>query len=148
MVDMENWDLEWRILPISFALTLCPNFLRFRVHLVACGGCHMIAFATPHHVIETFEFEEESEPYTSGAISVPINNVTSGSILHSTLSARVRRRERENPPDSSQMTQTLPPVKRTIGPSAFTPLNSVSLCVSTTNLTEMMTEKKNHIHST
>ncbi|XP_037021005.2 X-linked retinitis pigmentosa GTPase regulator isoform X1 [Artibeus jamaicensis] len=129
----------------QFAPTLCPNFLRFRVHLVACGGCHMIAFATPHHVIETFEFEEESEPYTSGAISVPINNVTSGSILHSTLSARVRRRERENPPDSSQMTQTLPPVKRTIGPSAFTPLNSVSLCVSTTNLTEMMTEKKNHM---
>ncbi|KAM5290544.1 X-linked retinitis pigmentosa GTPase regulator isoform 2-T2 [Glossophaga mutica] len=134
-LGMENFTNQ-------FAPTLCPNLLGFRVHLVACGGCHMIVFATPQHVIEKFEFEEESEPCTSGTISVPISNVTSGSILHSTLSARVRRREREKPPDSLQMTQTLPPVKRSIGPSAFPPLSSVPVCASTTNLTEMMTEKE------
>ncbi|KAF6091399.1 retinitis pigmentosa GTPase regulator [Phyllostomus discolor] len=137
-LGMENFTNQ-------FAPTLCPNFLRFRVHSVACGGCHMIVFATPEHVTEKFEFVEESEPCTSGAISVPISNVTSGSILHSTLSARVRRREREKPPDSLQMTQTLPPVERTIGPSAFSPLSSVPFCVSTTNLTEMMTEKEGHM---
>lgn len=128
-----------------FAPTLCPNSLRFRVHSVACGGCHMIVFATPQHVTEQFEFVEESEPCTSGAISVPISNVTSGSILHSTLSARVRRREREKPPDSLQMTQTLPPDERTIGPSASPPPSSVPFCVSTTNLTEMITEKEGHM---
>ncbi|KAM5290547.1 X-linked retinitis pigmentosa GTPase regulator isoform 4-T5 [Glossophaga mutica] len=48
----------------------------------------------------------------------------------------------EKPPDSLQMTQTLPPVKRSIGPSAFPPLSSVPVCASTTNLTEMMTEKE------
>lgn len=54
----------------------------------------MIVFATPQHGAEKFAFEEETDPCTSGAISVPISNVTSGNLLHSTLSARVRRRER------------------------------------------------------
>ncbi|KAF6091401.1 retinitis pigmentosa GTPase regulator [Phyllostomus discolor] len=76
-LGMENFTNQ-------FAPTLCPNFLRFRVHS-------------------------------------------------------------EKPPDSLQMTQTLPPVERTIGPSAFSPLSSVPFCVSTTNLTEMMTEKEGHM---
>ncbi|XP_054422535.1 X-linked retinitis pigmentosa GTPase regulator isoform X2 [Pteronotus mesoamericanus] len=135
-LGMENFTNQ-------FVPTLCPNFLTFRVCLVACGGCHMIVFATPRHIIEKYEFQEMSDPCISGATSLPISDVTSGNVLYRTFSARVRRRERDKSPDSLQMTQTLPPIKGTVGPSACVFPSSVPFCVSISNLPEeMMTEKE------
>ncbi|XP_049989548.1 X-linked retinitis pigmentosa GTPase regulator-like, partial [Alexandromys fortis] len=55
---------------------------------VACGGCHTLVFATPRPgaAEEESEFEELREPGLGTTA------------LHRSLSARVRRREREQPP--------------------------------------------------
>ncbi|XP_062939513.1 X-linked retinitis pigmentosa GTPase regulator isoform X1 [Cynocephalus volans] len=116
----------------QFIPTLCSKFLRFVVQLVACGGCHMLVFATPRlGVAEEFKLDEMSDSYLSTATSLPIDNLTSGNILHRTLSARVRRREREKSPDSIRMTQTLPPIEGT----GFPP-SSVPFCLSPSKLPE------------
>lgn len=135
-LGMENFTNQ-------FVPTLCPNFLRFRVYLVACGGCHMVVFATPRLVLERIELPEISDPCIPEATSLPISDQTSGNVLHRTLSARVRRRERERSPDSLQMTQSLPPIRGTLGsPVDFSP-SSVPFCVSTSNLLEkIMTERE------
>ncbi|KAG8508041.1 X-linked retinitis pigmentosa GTPase regulator [Galemys pyrenaicus] len=79
----------------QFIPTLCSNFSRFKIHLVACGGCHMLVFATPRvGVVEEGDLGEASDSNLCAAPSVPINDPTSGHVLHRTLSARVRRRER------------------------------------------------------
>ncbi|XP_016052512.1 PREDICTED: X-linked retinitis pigmentosa GTPase regulator isoform X4 [Miniopterus natalensis] len=135
-LGMENFTNQ-------FVPTLCPNFLRFKVYLVACGGCHMVVFATPRLVLERIELGEISDSCIPEATSLPISDLTSGNVLHRTLSARVRRRERERSPDSLQMTQSLPPIRGTLGsPVDFSP-SSVPFCVSTSNLLEkIMTERE------
>uniref|UniRef100_A0A452USJ7 X-linked retinitis pigmentosa GTPase regulator n=1 Tax=Ursus maritimus TaxID=29073 RepID=A0A452USJ7_URSMA len=107
----------------QFTPTLCSNFLRFIVQLVACGGCHTLVFATPRlGGTEGTELEEINNSYYPAVPSLPISDLSSGNVLHRTLSARVRRREREKSPDSFQMTRTLPPIEGTsVPPVCFSP---------------------------
>ncbi|CAK6449889.1 unnamed protein product [Pipistrellus nathusii] len=134
-LGMENFTNQ-------FVPTLCPNFLRFKVYLVACGGCHMVVFATPRPVIEKIALREICDSRRPAAASRSISDLTSGNILHRSLSARVRRREREKSPDSLQMTQILPPIKGTPGsPVCFSP-SLVPFCIFTNNLSGKMTEKE------
>ncbi|XP_030873238.1 X-linked retinitis pigmentosa GTPase regulator [Leptonychotes weddellii] len=107
----------------QFIPTLCSNFLRFIVQLVACGGCHMLVFATPRlGGTEEMELEKINDSYFPAAPSLPLSDLSSGNVLNRTLSARVRRREREKSPDSFQMTQTLPPIEGTsVPPVCFSP---------------------------
>lgn len=135
-LGMENFTNQ-------FIPTLCSNFLRFMVELVACGGCHMIVFATPRlGIAEEIEFDEMYNPHIPAAASLPISHLTSGNVLRRTLSARVRRREREKSPDSLQMTQTLPPIEGTLEPPVHFDSSSVPLCISTSELPEKTITKE------
>ncbi|XP_020936459.1 X-linked retinitis pigmentosa GTPase regulator isoform X8 [Sus scrofa] len=128
----------------QFIPTLCSNFLRFIVQLVACGGCHMLVFATPRlDMADNTELDEINDCCSASATSLPISDLNSGNVLHRSLSARVRRREREKSPDSIRMTETLPPIEGTLAPPVSFSTPSVPFCMSTTNLLEkMMPEKK------
>ncbi|XP_041500085.1 X-linked retinitis pigmentosa GTPase regulator-like isoform X3 [Microtus oregoni] len=104
-LGMENFTNQ-------FFPTLCCNFLKFTVQLIACGGCHMLVFATPRlGAIDESEFEEVYEPYLStGSMST---DLTPGTPLSRSLSARLRRRERERPPCSASLVGALPPLEGT-----------------------------------
>nr|XP_054532953.1 X-linked retinitis pigmentosa GTPase regulator isoform X6 [Pan troglodytes] len=120
-----------------FIPTLCSNFLRFIVKLVACGGCHMVIFAAPHRgVAKEIEFDEINDTCLSVATFLPYSSLTSGNVLQRTLSARMRRRERERSPDCFSMKRTLPPIEGTFGLSACFPPNSVFPRCSERNLQE------------
>ncbi|XP_008966597.1 X-linked retinitis pigmentosa GTPase regulator isoform X6 [Pan paniscus] len=120
-----------------FIPTLCSNFLRFIVKLVACGGCHMVIFAAPHRgVAKEIEFDEINDTCLSVATFLPYSSLTSGNVLQRTLSARMRRRERARSPDSFSMKRTLPPIEGTFGLSACFPPNSVFPRCSERNLQE------------
>ncbi|KFR06834.1 X-linked retinitis pigmentosa GTPase regulator, partial [Nipponia nippon] len=95
----------------QFDPTLCYNFLRFTVLLVACGGCHMLVFAAPRP-----KGSEEillDDLYES-RLTATISKMSGDSLLTNTLqltSARMRRREREKSPEQFiRMAQTLPPL--------------------------------------
>ncbi|KAM9388277.1 X-linked retinitis pigmentosa GTPase regulator [Phaethornis superciliosus] len=95
----------------QFDPTLCYNFLRFTVLLVACGGCHMLVFAAPR----TKGAEEVLlEDLHEGHLTATISKMSEDSQLTNTLqltSARLRRREREKSPEQFiRMAQTLPPL--------------------------------------
>ncbi|KAM4683505.1 X-linked retinitis pigmentosa GTPase regulator [Amazona ochrocephala] len=95
----------------QFDPTLCYNFLRFTVLLVACGGCHMLVFAAPRPKgFEEVLLEDMRESYLTAAVS----KISGDLLLTNTLqltSARIRRREREKSPEQfSRMAQTLPPL--------------------------------------
>ncbi|NXG66087.1 RPGR regulator, partial [Hemiprocne comata] len=95
----------------QFDPTLCYNFLRFTVLLVACGGCHMLVFAAPRPKgAEEILLEDLYEGRLTGNIS----KMSEDSLLTNTLqitSARLRRREREKSPEQFiRMAQTLPPL--------------------------------------
>ncbi|NXU59241.1 RPGR regulator, partial [Turnix velox] len=93
----------------QFDPTLCYNFLRFTVLLVACGGCHMLVFAAPRP-----EGSEETliEDLYESHLTATISKISGDPLLTSTLqltSARMRRRERESSPEKFiRMSQTLP----------------------------------------
>ncbi|XP_030776351.1 LOW QUALITY PROTEIN: X-linked retinitis pigmentosa GTPase regulator-like [Rhinopithecus roxellana] len=125
-----------------FIPTLCSNFLRFIVKLVACGGCHMVVFAAPHRsVAKEIEFDEISDTCLSVATFLPYGSLTSGNVLQRTLSARMRRRERERSPDSISMMRTLPPIEGTLGLSACFPPNLVFPRCSESNLESVLSEQ-------
>ncbi|NWW09868.1 RPGR regulator, partial [Oreocharis arfaki] len=93
-----------------FDPTLCYNFLKFTVLLVACGGCHMLVFAAPRPKGSEVTLEDLYEPRLTATIPK-----TSGDfVLANTLqlsAARIRRRERERSPEQFvRMAQTLPPM--------------------------------------
>ncbi|KAM9669003.1 X-linked retinitis pigmentosa GTPase regulator isoform 4-T4 [Dama dama] len=137
-LGMENFTNQ-------FVPALCSNFLKYIVHLVACGGCHMLVFATPRlGMAEDVEPDEINNSCLPSAISVPISDPPLENMLQGSLSARVRRREREKSPDSIRMTGTLPPVEGTSPqPICFLP-RLVPFSMSATNLLEkMMTENEN-----
>ncbi|XP_052027120.1 X-linked retinitis pigmentosa GTPase regulator isoform X5 [Apodemus sylvaticus] len=127
-LGMENFTNQ-------FFPTLCSNFLRFTVQLIACGGCHMLVFATPRlGTIDESEFEEVYEPYISTG-SLSINDP--GSSLNRSLSARLRRRERERPLCSTSMVGTLPPLEGTsASTSAYFSPSSIPFCLSVNNYPE------------
>ncbi|XP_066475893.1 X-linked retinitis pigmentosa GTPase regulator isoform X2 [Tiliqua scincoides] len=108
----------------QFVPTLCINFLKFTVHTAACGGCHMLVFATPRRK----ESDEVSVPDPNDhclapVISEPAGNTIVIDTLHRTLSARMRRRERERSPEPlSRLTRTLPP----LGEGSLKPASCVS----------------------
>ncbi|XP_057393747.1 X-linked retinitis pigmentosa GTPase regulator isoform X6 [Balaenoptera acutorostrata] len=127
----------------QFVPTLCSNFLKFIVQLVACGGCHMLVFATPRlDVAEDVELDEINDCCLPSATSLPISDLTSGNVLQRSLSARVRRREREKSSDSIQTTGTLPPIAGTLVPPVCSSPHSVPFCMPTTNLLEKMMPDK------
>lgn len=124
-----------------FFPTLCSNFLKFTVQLIACGGCHMLVFATPRlGTIDETEFEEVYEPYMNTG-SLSIRDLSPGSSLNRSLSARLRRRERERPSCSASMVGMLPSLERTSASTSayyFSP-SSISLHFSVNNYPEKRT---------
>ncbi|XP_072471278.1 X-linked retinitis pigmentosa GTPase regulator isoform X5 [Notamacropus eugenii] len=96
----------------QFVPTLCSNFLKFIVRLVACGGCHMLVFATPRPNKSEEITEEKVNDSGLTAVSSLGDDQPSGNTLQRTLSARSRRRERENSPEQhGRMIRTLPPLE-------------------------------------
>ncbi|KAJ7320653.1 hypothetical protein JRQ81_020164 [Phrynocephalus forsythii] len=95
-----------------FVPTLCSNFLQYTVHSIACGGCHMLVFASPRlkepvktNVLDQNEFGASTIISKMGGDALMIDTV------HRTLSARVRRREKKKSPEQfPRLAQTLPPL--------------------------------------
>ncbi|XP_064353735.1 X-linked retinitis pigmentosa GTPase regulator isoform X2 [Dromaius novaehollandiae] len=96
----------------QFEPTLCSNFLRFTVLLVACGGCHMLVFAAPRPKgSEEILLEDLYENCLTTTISRMSVDSSVTSTLQRTLSARMRRREKEKSPEQFiRIVQTLPPL--------------------------------------
>nr|ABB03733.1 RPGR 1-19 isoform [Xenopus tropicalis] len=95
----------------QFVPILCSNFLKFTVQSVACGGCHMLVFATPRpqesEVIINDELKENR-------LVVPSLNGDSemSTSLQRSHSARLRRREKETSPEQFRgLNRTLPPLR-------------------------------------
>ncbi|NXR67843.1 RPGR regulator, partial [Rhadina sibilatrix] len=93
-----------------FDPTLCYNFLKFTVLLVACGGCHMLVFAAPRPKGSEVILEDLYEPH----LTATIPKMSGDFVLANTLqlsAARIRRRERERSPEQFvRMARTLPPM--------------------------------------
>ncbi|XP_053436515.1 X-linked retinitis pigmentosa GTPase regulator isoform X7 [Nycticebus coucang] len=106
-----------------FFPTCCSVFLKFMVKLVACGGCHMLVFATPQAgMAEEVEFDATIDSGLPAPTFRPFGSLTSGNTLTRTLSARVRRRERGMSPEPIRMLRTLPPIEgATAAPALFSP---------------------------
>uniref|UniRef100_A0ABI7VSB1 RCC1-like domain-containing protein n=1 Tax=Felis catus TaxID=9685 RepID=A0ABI7VSB1_FELCA len=123
----------------QFLPTLCSHFLRFIAQLVSCGGCHMLVFAVPRlGGTEEIELEEVKDACFHAEASLPLSNLNSGNVLQTTLSARVRRREREKSPDSFRITRTLPPLEGIpVPPVCFSPI-PFPFHMSAINLPETM----------
>ncbi|XP_065597633.1 X-linked retinitis pigmentosa GTPase regulator [Cyrtonyx montezumae] len=128
----------------QFDPALCSNFLSFTVLLVACGGCHMLVFATPRPK----ESEETllEDLYESHLIST-VSKMSGDSLVTSTLqltSARMRRREREQSPEQLiRMARTLPPLgERFLKSSLHVTSNTSPICFSRTNVPKSEPVKK------
>ncbi|XP_016350371.1 X-linked retinitis pigmentosa GTPase regulator-like [Sinocyclocheilus anshuiensis] len=96
----------------QFKPTLCPRFLDYYVHSVTCGGCHMLVLAKPRpEGSEDLILEEDdvTEDYFEKSYTELLGDTHSQTTLNRSLSARIRRRERERSPDQfGQMFRTLP----------------------------------------
>ncbi|NXL18160.1 RPGR regulator, partial [Setophaga kirtlandii] len=91
-----------------FDPTLCYNFLKFTVLLVACGGCHMLVFAAPRPKGSEIPLEDLYEPRLTAAASQSRGDLVLANTLQLSA-ARMRRRERERSPEQfARMAQTLP----------------------------------------
>ncbi|NWT53900.1 RPGR regulator, partial [Erythrocercus mccallii] len=94
-----------------FDPTLCYNFLKFTVLLVACGGCHMLVFAAPRPKGSEVILEDLYEPRLTATIPKMSGDVVLANTLQLSA-ARIRRRERERSPEQFvRMAQTLPPMR-------------------------------------
>lgn len=72
---------------IRFSLDLCFQ--------VACGGCQTLVFAAPRiDVVGENDFNQINDFCPPEATLLASDNRTSGNVLHRTLAARLRRRER------------------------------------------------------
>ncbi|XP_061091746.1 retinitis pigmentosa GTPase regulator b isoform X1 [Conger conger] len=101
----------------QFKPTLCTRFLRYYVQMVTCGGCHMLVLATPRPKdAQDLSLEEDdvTESYLEKSYTEVLGDSTVSSTLNRSLSARVRRRERERSPEQhTMMFRTLPPLTST-----------------------------------
>ncbi|XP_025928583.1 X-linked retinitis pigmentosa GTPase regulator isoform X2 [Apteryx rowi] len=121
----------------QFEPTLCSNFLRFTVLLVACGGCHMLVFAAPRPKgSEEILLEDLYENRLTATISRMSVDSSVTSTLQRTLSARMRRREKERSPEQFiRMVQTLPPLgENFLKSSLHVTSNTSPPCFSATSL--------------
>ncbi|XP_032053361.1 X-linked retinitis pigmentosa GTPase regulator [Aythya fuligula] len=130
----------------QFDPALCSNFLSFTVLLVACGGCHMLVFATPRPK-ESEEILLE-DLYESRLIAT-ISNVSGESLVTNTLqltSARMRRRERERSPEQLiRMSRTLPPLgDHFLKSSLHVSSNTTPLCFSATSHPKAVPVEERH----
>uniref|UniRef100_A0A3B4GW56 X-linked retinitis pigmentosa GTPase regulator-like n=1 Tax=Pundamilia nyererei TaxID=303518 RepID=A0A3B4GW56_9CICH len=98
----------------QFKPTLCLRFLKYNVQGVSamCGGCHMVVLARPR-ARGTGEVTLEDDDVMENFLEKPyvelLGNAVDSSTLQRSLSARVRRRERERSPDQfGTMFRTLP----------------------------------------
>ncbi|XP_035767718.1 retinitis pigmentosa GTPase regulator b isoform X5 [Neolamprologus brichardi] len=96
----------------QFKPTLCLRFLKYNVQGAMCGGCHMVVLARPR-ARETGEVTLEDDDVMEDFLEKPyvelLGNTVDSSTLQRSLSARVRRRERERSPDQfGTMFRTLP----------------------------------------
>ncbi|KAJ4918725.1 hypothetical protein JOQ06_022643 [Pogonophryne albipinna] len=85
----------------QFKPTLCPRFLKYNVQAVTCGGCHMVVLARPRDPSSTVTLEEEdvTEDFLLKPYVELLGDSMDSSTLQRSLSARVRRRERERSPE-------------------------------------------------
>ncbi|KAK2857182.1 hypothetical protein Q5P01_005917 [Channa striata] len=86
----------------QFKPTLCSRFLKYRVKAVSCGGCHMVVLAWPRdHSSDrvTLEDDDVTDDYLEKPYVELLGNTAESSSMQRSLSARVRRRERERSPD-------------------------------------------------
>ncbi|XP_026157789.1 retinitis pigmentosa GTPase regulator b isoform X5 [Mastacembelus armatus] len=93
----------------QFKPTLCSRFLKFSVQATSCGGCHMVVLARPRDPScddMTLEDDDATEDFLEKPYVELLGDTADTSTLQRTLSARVRRRERERSPDQLH---TLPP---------------------------------------
>ncbi|NXI41428.1 RPGR regulator, partial [Galbula dea] len=120
----------------QFEPTLCYNFLRFTVLLVACGGCHMLVFAAPRPKGSEEVFLED---FYERQVTAALSKMSGDSLLTNTLpltSARLRRRERDKSPEQFiRMAHTLPPLGKGSLKSLLPGTSNTSpLCFSATSL--------------
>ncbi|XP_074954171.1 X-linked retinitis pigmentosa GTPase regulator isoform X1 [Phalacrocorax aristotelis] len=120
----------------QFDPTLCYNFLRFTVLLVACGGCHMLVFAAPR---PKGSDEIPLQDVYESRLTATISKMSGDSLLTNTLqltSARIRRREREKSPEQCiRMARTLPPLGEGFLKSSLPVTSNTSpLCFSATSI--------------
>nr|XP_029503676.1 X-linked retinitis pigmentosa GTPase regulator-like isoform X4 [Oncorhynchus nerka]XP_029503677.1 X-linked retinitis pigmentosa GTPase regulator-like isoform X4 [Oncorhynchus nerka] len=100
----------------QFKPTLCPRFLKYNVQAVTCGGCHMLVLAKPRDKScqeVTLEENDVTEDYLEKSYTELLGDTLTSTpaSLNSSLSARVRRRERERSPEQfGLMFRTLPPL--------------------------------------
>uniref|UniRef100_A0A8C8CBH8 RCC1-like domain-containing protein n=1 Tax=Oncorhynchus tshawytscha TaxID=74940 RepID=A0A8C8CBH8_ONCTS len=100
----------------QFKPTLCPRFLKYNVQAVTCGGCHMLVLAKPRDKScqeVTLEENDVTEDYLEKSYTELLGDTLTSTpvTLNSSLSARVRRRERERSPQQfGLMFRTLPPL--------------------------------------
>uniref|UniRef100_A0A3Q1I7A3 X-linked retinitis pigmentosa GTPase regulator n=1 Tax=Anabas testudineus TaxID=64144 RepID=A0A3Q1I7A3_ANATE len=96
----------------QFKPTLCSRFLKYNVQAASCGGCHMVVLAWPRNISRgdlTLEVDDVTEDYLEKPYVELLGNTADSSTLQRSLSARVRRRERERSPDQfGAMFSTLP----------------------------------------
>ncbi|KAK5847473.1 hypothetical protein PBY51_016596 [Eleginops maclovinus] len=86
----------------QFKPTLCPRFLKYNVQAVTCGGCHMVVLARPRDpsaAAVTLEDDDVTEDFLEKPYVELPGDMTDSSTLQRSLSARVRRRERERSPE-------------------------------------------------
>nr|XP_019959641.1 PREDICTED: X-linked retinitis pigmentosa GTPase regulator-like isoform X2 [Paralichthys olivaceus] len=99
----------------QFKPTLCPRFLKYNVQAAVCGGCHMVVLAQPRNQScseVTLEEDDVTEDYLERPYVELLGDTGDSSILQRSLSARVRRRERERSPEQfGTMFRNLPTMK-------------------------------------
>ncbi|XP_011604656.1 retinitis pigmentosa GTPase regulator b isoform X1 [Takifugu rubripes] len=96
----------------QFKPTVCSRFLKYGVQAATCGGCHMVVLARPRDGDGgdvTLEEDDVIEYVLEKPYGEVLGCTLDSSTLNRSLSARVRRRERERSPDQfGAMFCTLP----------------------------------------
>lgn len=103
----------------QFKPTLCPRFLKFHIQAVSCGGCHMVVLARPREDSE-MDVSLEEDDVTEDILERPyvelLGHTTDSCSLTRSMSARVRRRERDRSPEQfGSIFRTLPMSVTTTG---------------------------------